>query len=311
MTMQVNSILVASDLSEASDAVVKAAGAMAAAEGAALHVIHAFDIPLTGESIYGETSPRTFIDRVARVEAALDEQIARTVDATVEVASRCVEIYVAHKAIADRAETIEADLIVVGAHSHRRMGDDLLGSTADRVIRSADVPVLVVRAPLRLPLRRVLAPVDSSPAALGSLRVAMQWSLALGGGPTEPALRVVHLIPRALDIPEFSVEPGAVAARLRTEVEAARAAVEGAAGLTVHEDALWADSIVDEIVRLAGNEGTDLIVIGTHGQGMLKRFLIGSVASGVARRAPCAVMLVPPSLWKEGMQTEEAGSSSH
>jgi nucleotide-binding universal stress UspA family protein len=49
-----------------------------------------------------------------------------------------------------------------------------------------------------------------------------------------------------------------------------------------------------EIVRYAGEKDADIIVMGTHGYGPLKRFFLGSVADRVLRQAPCAVLTVPP-----------------
>ena len=49
---------------------------------------------------------------------------------------------------------------------------------------------------------------------------------------------------------------------------------------------------VDAILKLATEEGCDLIIIGTHGRGGLSRFLLGSVADRVVRLAPCPVMTV-------------------
>jgi nucleotide-binding universal stress UspA family protein len=48
----------------------------------------------------------------------------------------------------------------------------------------------------------------------------------------------------------------------------------------------------DEIVRLAGEAKVELIVLGTHGRGGLSRLLMGSVAEGVMRKAPCPVVTV-------------------
>jgi nucleotide-binding universal stress UspA family protein len=49
----------------------------------------------------------------------------------------------------------------------------------------------------------------------------------------------------------------------------------------------------DEIVKLAAKApGTDLIVMGTHGRGMLAHALVGSVAERVVRHAPCAVLVI-------------------
>ena len=49
---------------------------------------------------------------------------------------------------------------------------------------------------------------------------------------------------------------------------------------------------VPEILRYAQDESVDLIVMGTHGRGLVAHALIGSVAERVVRRAPCPVLTV-------------------
>ena len=49
----------------------------------------------------------------------------------------------------------------------------------------------------------------------------------------------------------------------------------------------------DEIVRYAAEQRADLLVLGKHGHGMLRRFFLGSVADRVVRHADCPVMLTP------------------
>lgn len=51
-------------------------------------------------------------------------------------------------------------------------------------------------------------------------------------------------------------------------------------------------SAADSIVNYAEDKKADLIVIGTHGRSGIKRFLLGSVASGVVSRAKCSVLVV-------------------
>jgi nucleotide-binding universal stress UspA family protein len=50
----------------------------------------------------------------------------------------------------------------------------------------------------------------------------------------------------------------------------------------------------EEIARLASEIEADIVVIGTHGRRGLSRLLLGSVAEGVVRLAPCAVLVVRP-----------------
>lgn len=50
--------------------------------------------------------------------------------------------------------------------------------------------------------------------------------------------------------------------------------------------------VAEEICRFAGDEGVDLIIMGTHGSRGVERLLLGSVAEKVLRMAPCPVLTV-------------------
>ena len=52
---------------------------------------------------------------------------------------------------------------------------------------------------------------------------------------------------------------------------------------------------VSDIIEYASEHDCDLIVMGTHGRGMLSNMLIGSVAERVVRKAKCPVLTVHPS----------------
>ena len=67
-------------------------------------------------------------------------------------------------------------------------------------------------------------------------------------------------------------------------------AAEGiAARSVVKTGAAW-----EEIVRVAAEEHADMIVMGTQGRSGLERFMLGSVAERVVRRAPCPVLTLRP-----------------
>lgn len=59
------------------------------------------------------------------------------------------------------------------------------------------------------------------------------------------------------------------------------------------ETAVAVGTPATEIVRYAEQHRADVIVMGSHGHGVVHRFLLGSVAERVLRQAPCAVMIVP------------------
>lgn len=68
-----------------------------------------------------------------------------------------------------------------------------------------------------------------------------------------------------------------------------------AAGLTIERRFVKGEA-ADEIVRAATEAGCDMIVLGTHGRRGVERWLLGSVAEQVVRRAKCPVVTVKPTV---------------
>ncbi|HEX6370550.1 MAG TPA: universal stress protein [Longimicrobium sp.] len=302
------SIVAATDLSPACDPVLQAAGVIARMTGATLHVIHAFDLP-PSPYLDAQEGEATFPARIASARTALQAQVERTVPAEVTVAEQRVEIYAAHRAIAEYASAVGAALVVIGPHTHAGREAGLLGSTADRLIRTLHAPCLIVRGDFVLPLRRVLVPVDLSEAARPALETALRWAGTLGRSRHPPSgkteVSVVHVVPRLADVPEVPFDHATVAPGVNREVEEAFRAAGAPGHVVVHEEVIWGERPADEIVGLAQREWVDLVVLATHGHGALARALVGSTASAVARRAPCPVLLVPPRMWL-GVEPEGA-----
>lgn len=62
---------------------------------------------------------------------------------------------------------------------------------------------------------------------------------------------------------------------------------------TVTQAVLIGTPVYEQIVTYAREQAIDLIVTGTHGEGMLHRMAFGSVTKAVVEHAPCPVLLVP------------------
>ena len=295
------SILVATDLDNGSDAVVCSAAQLAARTGAELHLLHSLELPWHPS---GDVERRL----IEAAEGLLQDQVRRTMPEGVRPASQHVIIYIAHKAILDRAEEVSADLIVVGPHRGGAAGAHFLGTTADRVIRTADVPCLVVDEPLTERIRRVGVPLDFSDPSQGALEIALAWSLQVGGqaeaeGSATPEIRVMHVGWTVEQIDNPDREERVLVPELERQVERARSQISGAEALDIGIEVLWGNNPAEETVRWVTRSGIDLLVMGTHGSTGLKRTLLGSVASSVARQNPCPVLLVPPSLWSGSAHT--------
>jgi nucleotide-binding universal stress UspA family protein len=202
------------------------------------------------------------------------------------------------RTILEQAQGTEADLLVLGTHGRSGFERLVLGSVAEKVLRSAACPVLTVppaaaqAAPAsRPPYRRILCPVDFSTTAERALRYAM--SLAEEAKARITVLHVLEWFPeqeirehRHFDVPEY---------RRFLEEDARRRLAEA-----VPEEArTWCEPVervgtgkaYREILRVAVEEGSDAIVMGVHGRGAAHLFF-GSTANHVVRQATCPVLTV-------------------
>lgn len=285
----IGSVLVATDLESTSREVVNTAAAIARSADATLHLLHVLD---TGSLRHVSRNVRDNLIREQAAEAgrALELQKKTLEDAGTRVASaECAKGGPAHRLIVERVRETGADLLVVGSHARAGHGHRL-GSTADRLLRTSPVPCLVVRGEGRLPARRVAALTDVSELGRRAARLAGEWLPVLG----EPAatLDVVHVGDRSLHTLDPSLEE-VLRGKLDEEVAELRARSPDAAAV-IGADLRWAYHPVEGAVETAVREGHDLLVVATHGHGPLRRFLIGSVAMGLAQCAPCPILVVPP-----------------
>jgi universal stress protein A len=128
---------------------------------------------------------------------------------------------------------------------------------------------------------RILVPTDFSPCSLHALRYAEELTRRFGA-----ELTLLHVG----DPLSASDLPGAGELSGRREIDRAL-------DLLRERDyrvrgVLRRGNPSHEIVQAAAAERADLIVMGTHGRTGLKHALMGSVAEGVVRNAPCPVLTV-------------------
>jgi nucleotide-binding universal stress UspA family protein len=145
-------------------------------------------------------------------------------------------------------------------------------------------------------IQRILCPTDFSATSRRALEHAV--AIARWYGSRITALHVIHA--PAVPHPPILVEGFAVAAAAAVPNHKAREEELQAWLEPAHRAHLKTDVIVDEghaatrIVEHATSGQADLIVMGTHGLSRFERFMLGSVAERVLRKATCPVMTVPP-----------------
>ena len=137
-----------------------------------------------------------------------------------------------------------------------------------------------------LDLKTILHPTDFSNTSECAFRLAC--SLARDHGARLVLLHVVEL-----PAPAYG-EGTAPVTVIQISLEAEREAldhIQAPQGVSMDRMLLEGDAAY-EILRIAKESEADLIVLGTHGRTGLGRFLLGSVAEQVLRRAPCPVLTV-------------------
>jgi nucleotide-binding universal stress UspA family protein len=137
-------ILVAHDFEPDSDAALDYALGLARALGARITLLHTYEIPSMGapEVLVMATDWTKQIGVVAR--EALSKVAARVGGAGVPIASEVRE-GAAWREVQSFVREHGVDLVVVGSHGRRGLSRALLGSVAEKVVRTAPCPVLVVR----------------------------------------------------------------------------------------------------------------------------------------------------------------------
>jgi nucleotide-binding universal stress UspA family protein len=135
----------------------------------------------------------------------------------------------------------------------------------------------------------ILLPLDASPIAEQALPHAIALAQAF-----EAILEVVCIVPVA---DTEAVARGAALAALETEMARNEEYLAGLAkslnsdGLTCHTQVRCGE-VTEEILRSSAEVEADIIVMSTHGRSGLGRWVYGSVADHVLRRAEVPVLLV-------------------
>lgn len=140
-------ILVPTDFSSGSEAAVHYATAMALEQDASIELVHAYEVPamafLEGSVI---ATPEAIASLTDAAQHQLDKVAAHIREAGAEVNAHLLQ-GVAYDEIVRGATAWGCDLIVMATHGRTGLRHALIGSVAERVIRTSTIPVLIIRRP--------------------------------------------------------------------------------------------------------------------------------------------------------------------
>jgi nucleotide-binding universal stress UspA family protein len=274
-------LLMANDLSARCDRALRRAVALAKEFDAELEVLTVV------EEMFLETTTQS---NATFAENALAQQLAAVPDAKDVQLSQSVIVGLDYEDIIERAEELDADLVILGIHRHKSR-ELFQGTTAERVIRYGVRPVLVVKDPVTGPYRRVLAADDLSSQAEAAAGLAARLV---------PKGEVVLL--HAVN-PPFRAFLGRRDQKSLVDEQRERATVtlddqinrmrrelgERAPSFmsSFREGAVYAE-IQAEVARLK----PDLLAIGTHGRSGIAHAVIGSIAEQLLADCPVDILAV-------------------
>ena len=287
-------VLFATDFSACADRAMGYALALAGAWKAELSVMTVLELYPGMDPDYAVN--KKYLDHLRGEATRRFETVQSRAKSAGQVITTRVEVGIPSQAVKTVADTTGADLLVVGTHGRTGLDHVLIGSTAERVVRTAPCPVLAVKAEkdgasdaLTASIKRIVVPIDFSSCSLDALEYATQFAKPFGAGIT--ILHVLEPVAYGLD---FTLSHARESKQQREYLEkrltvlSACLTARGIRCDTILKPGLPADSIAS----YATQQGYDLMIMGTHGRRGISHVLMGSIADAMLRHAPCPVLTV-------------------
>ncbi|MDH4348706.1 MAG: universal stress protein [Gemmatimonadota bacterium] len=286
------SLVVATDFTPGASRALRRAARLPLARGARVSLVHvspsAFPA-ITRRKLYAETV--RLLDQTRReflTEAAEAGQPELRVATAVPRGRPFLEI-IRH------ARKKKADLIVLGRHGRRRVGNLLAGSTAQRVARHSDVPVLLVNLEPRRAYRRMIFATDLEP---GSRYAADLAARLMDHQAATVTVLHTYEVPFEGWIAVSDRSGGSAYRRHPFRENAMKGLRRFVAGLTD----LGVPSLPrlrfgdprEVVIEEANRDRTELVALGSHARGGVARVVLGTVSETVMGQARCDVLVVRP-----------------
>jgi len=205
--------------------------------------------------------------------------------------------YEIHKAL----KRTKADFVVMGTHGRRGLERWILGSEADRMLRSCPVPLLTIRGEKRTPtvppaIRRILVATDFSAGTAEALKYAFSFAQEC-----QASITLLHVVDQVtVESSAKSTLPTIDVIRRQLEKLVPAEARPWCEVKTRVEVGVPYTTILE--VQKSGK--AHLLIMNVHGKGLIDRALLGSTAERVVRGALCPVLLIPPTAGKKPSQKQ-------
>lgn len=286
-------ILAATDLSAPARHAVDRAFRLAEATGATLDIIHVVSqsaLSALGRLLHAQATPveQHILDEARQKLGQLAADLGQAHGVSTGIH---LNVGTVLNAILDQADAMDTGLLVLGARGEDYLSRLLLGTTAERLLRRAKRPILMVRQIPHEAYRRVLVPVDFSPWTLPALKLAREVA-------PESKLILLHVfeLPFETELRIGGIEEADIdryRAEARREAQNRLHALAADAGLPARDVSYSVQhgDVSRGILAAEQEHDCDLIVMGKHGQGVMEELLLGSVTKHILAEASCDVLI--------------------
>ncbi len=269
-------ILVPVDFSDYSDYALEVAAKLAKENSAEIVVLHMMGLSkaILAKDELQEMAEAKYYMKLAkkRFQKFLDKEYLRGVK-VMEI----VQNYKIFREINNVAHEQGADLIVMGSHGTGGLGKVFVGSNTEKVVRTSDIPVLVIKKRMRdFKIREVVFACDFKIESSGAYNNAMKMFKALNAN--------VHLVYVNLPTEQFKST-----AQLDKLMDDFLHAVDDGKNKD-HVVYVCDYSIEDGIFNYGKKIKADLIATPTHGRRGLSHFFSGNISEDIAKHATFPVM---------------------
>jgi nucleotide-binding universal stress UspA family protein len=286
---QLNRILVPIDFSTHSANALQFAVLFAQRYGAEITMLHVdeFEVsPMGAAQVESEEISIYHRQKISYLEQQFEKLRKQYGAAGVALRSQ-IKSGRAYKVIVEESELQEYDLIVIATRGLTHLSSQLIGATAERVVRLSRQPVLSIQAAPDPGMRvtSVLCPTDLSTAA----NYAISYALSVARQ-NDATLYIQYI--SELEKPESEKE---IRARLPLLTEHHPLAESVRVEYVFDRDVDPSNAIV----RFANDRDVSLIVMSTHGKKGIRRVFIGNNTAEVVRRSSRPVLTITHPLLKE------------
>jgi nucleotide-binding universal stress UspA family protein len=294
------SIMVPLDGSDLAERALPVAASLARDAGASLHLVAVHE-PLTIP--FASEFPAQVVELNAELRNRLSDYLTRMTEQARQDGAPVVKAAlldgIAAGVLRQYIQIENIGLVVMTTHGRGGLNRFWLGSVTDRLLRTAGVPILVLkpdRIPEKISCRRIVLALDGEieqevvDAGLSLLHVMPQATLVLARIVEPPIPVVTRMAVQPAPFGPDWTERHETQARNYLDRLADRLRGPGRA---IETQTLMGHPVAEQILGLAHTIGAGLVVLGTHGSRGFERLLLGSVADKVIRTSDVPVLVAP------------------